>query len=96
MQRFLLPSEAYGYMHNNKALYRSRKVAPPFKPSSIGENKFDYIQTTEKENKNNKSQSFNSGSSKDSNRLKFNKMFKKQEVGLYLKLSKLKESMQRK
>ena len=89
----MLPSEAYGYMHDDKMLYEPRKVVPPFKPSGFVESK-NRIESssTNSDTSNSNKQNFNS-SSKHHNRLKFNKMLKKQEVSLYLKLSKFKEAI---
>ena len=73
-------------------LYDSKLISPPFKPYSFDAKKFDANKLNKENTKNTKTKNFDS-SSKHPMLSKFNKKVKKQEVGLYLKFSKLKENL---
>ena len=93
---FLLPSEAYGIIHNIEELHNKKKLNPPFIPKTFVTNDhFSYESDyDEKKHKNNNKSKKNFDS--HHSYPKFHKMaamFKKYEVNTYLKISKLKEKL---
>ena len=80
-------------MHNNTLLYDTHKVEPPFVPHSLGGANFaNKSDSTNSKPDKKKNKDFDS-SSKHPYLHKINTKIKKNEVALYLKLSKIKENL---
>ena len=78
-------------MHNNKMLYDTQKIVPPFAPHCLGGENFGKDSTSNKE-KEKKSKHFDA-SSKHPYIHKINKKIKTKEVAIYLTISKLRENL---